>query len=131
MRQPEPQLTQRTSNKITSGGNRNPANAGDPDPNGGQDRRRFIPTASPPPTGMANAAVPFNPVAGLAANDQQPDEADGVRALQNMGPVTFDLVQSSSILLRGDPARPVRVIMYAVVHASRHQRRESEDFAND
>lgn len=55
VRQPK---AQRTANKITSGGNLNPANAAEPRWIVGQDQRRFIPVASPHGTCTLNATVP-------------------------------------------------------------------------
>ena len=56
---------QRTANTITSGGNRNPANADGPIWIGGQVRRRFITTARPPERriGQRNSAVRGGPSA--------------------------------------------------------------------
>ena len=53
-------LDGRRSNRITSGGNRYPANVDGPIWVSGQPRRRFIRTGSPHSEGSANATVPPN-----------------------------------------------------------------------
>ncbi len=53
---------QRTASRITSGGHRNPAKLAEPLWIGGQDRRRFIETASPL---TLNATKPFGVMDGV------------------------------------------------------------------